>query len=309
MLLPITEIELNARSAIYAKIFSERARSTVVVSRSSREEGHVSSIGLGEVKDSNDLMLADSGRAQEWAHSIECGESFLLYVAFHEDWRKVPKNASSWERKVLYPALKSPDSTIPTTARKGVGEGWIFNGAGLRFYIQPCDGGNKGGIYLWLRCDWEAYRFVKEMFEEQVRSEGKDADPRCALIFDGRTAAHPHFHFDSIHLNSAFRKRVRAITGPGMNFESFSSPSSSAFPELLRGVIDKRESHIPDMHLPIMAPWKKAMPTNAFSDEIRTALSPLPHQNYPATTEEIENWFEWCLNYFSHQFLDAVADK
>lgn len=172
----------------------------------------------------------------------------------------------------------------------------VFGGLRIRFYLKRK--GESSGVRQWLRCEWEPYRYVGGPVQSALLAEEVVAN----ISFDAACAAHPHFHFDSIPLTTSAYEKFSQSPGPLSNdfgaadFDSFGST----------GFITSQDTDLRHVHLPSTTLWT----SNVYLNNPQSSIaSPLPHQRYPASTAELDNWFAWNIYYFLNQFQVAVGDS
>lgn len=230
--------------------------------------------------------LTDRGN-EEWSMLLWPSSSLSLFVAFDEVWDSVGQSSHDWRFVLLREQGLVPTRGAPCVA--------VFGGLRIRFYLQRR--GEANAVRQWLRCEWEPYRYTGSHGNSPLVAE----EVLAHISFDAEKAAHPHFHFDSIPLTTSVYERLTASPTSARhdfgsnNFDSFGSS----------GFITGRDTDLRHVHLPSTPKWTASV----FAKDAEPSLtSPLPHQHYPSSTTELDNWFAWNVSYFLDQFKVAIGD-
>lgn len=314
MLLILNDTELQQRLDVYRNTIQEVVQNLHVIERQTIMGGNGTSILIGPNEERTDVERVRSERdIDEWAAMLSLGNSFSLHLAFNEDWQRVSTDKTDWRRIFLNEAIADGTLSAHKKAEKSQ-NWWIFSGLRLRFYVR-CESSipPDQSLYQWLRCEWEPYEFSSTVAASRgPMPVNSSAEIAPALIFPGGVAAHPHFHFDSVPLNSIGRTDANnRFSNPGTFMEQGESFSS----QLNDGVAPNWLLHssataLGHLHLPTITSWQKSGGNNGmFGSDIPSANAPLPHQHYPQTTEELDQWFCWCVTYFKHQFEEYIQHR
>lgn len=312
MLLILNDVELQSRLDAHYQTISNIVGTAHSIERQVTIGGNGISFSLKPNTTCTDLERVTSERdIDEWAAMLSMGESFSLGLAFNEDWRSIPTNKADWRQIVLTDELNS--GRIKNIKRNNkTCRWWIFDGLRLRFYVKSESKNTLGnGLYQWLRCEWEPYTFQPGVTDPNNPLKPKKLDEiAAALIFPAGVAAHPHFHFDSVPLSrSARSKSTNAQAGPVEFIEQTDSSLEFGGTSEQDWMMQSSSSELKHLHLPTITSWQRAVGSNNMREgELPTASMPLPHQHYPKSTDELDQWFSWCATYFTHQFDEYIKD-
>lgn len=316
MLLTKTDLELSQRPVQYIEIFRMLCGGSVPVRREALGTDF-SAIRVCGIDGDSDIVRVSGERGSEFGYAISEGTRYRLYAAFQETWKRIASNCPKWERRYLN-ALREEAAQGQAQGQAGgrqrkaqVGEDWIFEDLGLRFYIQTIDeGGADGKVHPWLRCEWMGYRFLPDLEKSAEDDLSVLEKIRSAIVFDAENAAHPHFHFDSIPLSLAATREINARWPAQSPANPFTEIISGDFNPFEDNVIQSRQVDLQHLHLPTVASWRSVPFTkDAFKGDFQRMGAPLAHQVYPSSIEEIDNWASWSLHYFKDQFEKYVAER
>lgn len=293
MLLFIEDSDLTRRSARYMEILKKTTGGAVSIIPTRIADGYTTQILIDDIEHKDIVTVTSERGKTESAVALEMGTSYNLYLAFEEEWFKLSINAKEdWRLKIL----KLFDSDI--SKYKPGQHIWVFGGLRLRFYIKPVNL-NHSNITQWLRCEWEPYRYDENLANSYDGNDEKES-VKHGVYYDGGSSAHPHFHFDSIPLKKVNNDRPQFVE-EGSNFYTFNSGSKLASNSFTSGFVTSNDSDINHIHLPMVANWLTSSDF-PLPQHHSLALNPLPHQSYPKTLDELDNWFSWNLRYFENQF-------
>lgn len=314
MLLILNDTELQQRLDTYRGTVHEVVQNLHVIGRHNTMAGNGTTISIEPNATESDVVRVRSEReVDEWAAMLSLGKSFSLYLAFNEDWHRVPPDKSDWRRIILTETIGQADADGRRRPTKPEGW-WLFAGLRLRFYVGcESSAAPTQGLYQWLRCEWEPYDFSPPVASSSTPRQPKNsAEIAPALIFPGGVAAHPHFHFDSVPLNSAARAEANSrFTDP----RAFTEQVAEEAPQFGQSVgpdwiLQSSSTALGHLHLPTITSWQHSHGSSVmFGREIPSASAPLPHQHYPKRTTELDQWFSWCVTYFKHQFGEYIQDR
>lgn len=290
MLLALTSSGVTDRATSFQSVLRAATGDNVPVTRRSLGP-HKSIISIeGTAEQTGDFVRTQTDRgALEWALLLWPGSALSLFLAFDEEWVSVGTPDRDWKHVLL------SDNTNAPRGRANRDQ-YVFGGLRIRFYLQRTN--PVGSVRQWLRCEWEPYRCLVPDENAEISRD----DVLSALEFDAMEAAHPHFHFDSIPLTASTHAQMFSDSadtvqdfGSGATFGTFCSD----------GFVTSNETDLQHIHLPSSPGW----PMTPFSASAKPSVtSPLPHQMYPASTDELDNWFAWNVRYFLNQFQVAMGD-
>lgn len=314
MLLILNDTQLLQRLDVYRSTIQQVVQNPHVIERQSITGGTGASILIGPNVERSDVERVRSERdVDEWAATLSLGKSFSLHLAFNEDWQQVSADSKDWRRVFLNEAIAGGILGDRKKAEK-TQTWWIFSGLRLRFYVR-CESSvpEDQSLYQWLRCEWESYEFSSTVaVASGPRLITSSAEIASALIFPGGVAAHPHFHFDSVPLNNFGRKEASTRSNGLSTFMEKGEDFSSRFQESVAPswLLPSSATALGHLHLPTITSWQKPVGSHSMlGSEIPSANTPLPHQHYPQTSQELDQWFYWCVTYFKHQFEEYIQDR
>lgn len=297
MLLAIKEQDLIERSSSLAEAFANATATSISIHRVTTDR----TVTLGVLMEkSTDYVRAQSDRGEEWVVMVALGDSFRLYVAFDECWTRFTTRKPSWQYRLIDAIQNAagPNKVKPPPSDPM----FAFGGLRIRFYLQRAEAGASAALKQWMRCEWEPYRSTL------VDQTTTDADLiKEALMFDAKLAAHPHIHFDSVPLSGRVKKAIKWDQGDGSDSHGgFGEHGGRFMLGAMDGFVTSTSFDTFHMHLPSSSRWPEA----TFTKNLRTKIiDPLPHQRYPASADELTNWFSWSLHYVINQFEEYVSNS
>jgi hypothetical protein len=181
-----------------------------------------------------------------------------LYLGFDEKWKQI----------------------VPHKKTREV-QKYEFDGLHIRFYL----GTQTGAIRQFARYEWEPMRKKpSSMWSDEEVAE---------FTYDGKGAAHPHFHLDALQVD--FKKK----SFTPISSEPYVSTDSAQF-NIEEDLISA--GWLQHLHIPLKALWELPTQTHHSEWHASDASQALPHQHQPQSLTELNNWFEWVVNYTIHQF-------
>ena len=259
----LEEHELELRRQLISSTISKITQKPYVQTKMTNLV-HKKIFSLDSIPDDQDYEKVHNDRNMPEVALILSSEKAQLYFAFDEQWSQSNTN------------IKISSSKKPRYQ-------FEFDGLHIRFYL----GKNNGAIQQFARYEWEPMR--KKPPELWIDKDEPE------YTYDGQGAAHPHFHLDALQID--FKEE-------GFFQVSFEVSENS---EVLSNDLYNQDlfsaGWIQHIHIPLKALWEIPLNERTYINwKEADATSALPHQHQPQDIAELNNWFEWVINYTIHQF-------